>query len=179
MSHTLSTPKGTLAVRPAVQEDAFWLRELRLEALTNQPQSFTADFTIAAAEPVESWAERVANFETDQQGVICVAAAEKRLIGMLGLIRGNRPKTQHTGTVWGVYVQADWRGLHVAEAMVREAIAWAQARGLVRLKLEVITTNAAAIRSYVRCGFTVYGVEPEVIFYDDIYYDELLMTRPV
>ena len=46
MSHTLSTSKGTLAIRPAVQEDAYWLRELRLEALTNQPQSFTADFSM-------------------------------------------------------------------------------------------------------------------------------------
>jgi RimJ/RimL family protein N-acetyltransferase len=41
----------------------------------------------------------------------------------------------------------------------------------------VVTTNAPAIRCYARHGFTVYGVEPEVIFANGVYYDELLMLR--
>jgi RimJ/RimL family protein N-acetyltransferase len=35
----------------------------------------------------------------------------------------------------------------------------------------------AAIRCYNRCGFTVYGVEPQAIRHDGVMYDELLMAR--
>jgi RimJ/RimL family protein N-acetyltransferase len=47
------------------------------------------------------------------------------------------------------------------------------------VKLAVVTTNASAIRCYIQCGFRVYGVEPQVIYYDGVYYDELLMSREV
>jgi RimJ/RimL family protein N-acetyltransferase len=40
----------------------------------------------------------------------------------------------------------------------------------------VITPNTPAIRCYARCGFEVYGVEPQAIFYDNVFYDELLMA---
>jgi RimJ/RimL family protein N-acetyltransferase len=30
-----------------------------------------------------------------------------------------------------------------------------------------------------RCGFTVYGVDPQTILHDGVYYDELLMSRAV
>jgi RimJ/RimL family protein N-acetyltransferase len=49
----------------------------------------------------------------------------------------------------------------------------------VVVKLGVITTNTPAIRCYARCGFTVYGIDPKVIYYDGVFYDELLMARPI
>jgi len=45
--------------------------------------------------------------------------------------------------------------------------------------LIVITTNPAAINGYIRAGFRVYGVEPQVIYYDGMYYDELLMVKEI
>jgi RimJ/RimL family protein N-acetyltransferase len=43
--------------------------------------------------------------------------------------------------------------------------------------LAVVTTNAAAISCYARCGFKVYGTEPQALYYDSVMYDELLMAR--
>jgi RimJ/RimL family protein N-acetyltransferase len=40
----------------------------------------------------------------------------------------------------------------------------------------VVTTNPAAIRCYTRCGFEVYGIEPQAIRYDGKNYNELLMA---
>jgi len=47
------------------------------------------------------------------------------------------------------------------------------------VKLGVAATNASALKSYLRLGFRVYGVEPQVIFYDGVYYDELLMVKEI
>jgi len=35
----------------------------------------------------------------------------------------------------------------------------------------------SAIRLYTKCGFQVYGVDPQVIKANGIFYDELLMVR--
>ena len=58
-------------------------------------------------------------------------------------------------------------------------MAYARELGLRLVRLGVVTTNASAIRLYQRCGFTVYGVEPEVLYVNGIYYDELLMARRI
>jgi RimJ/RimL family protein N-acetyltransferase len=179
MSNPIATSKGVVAIRPAVPGDAAPLRALRLEALAGHPQAFAADVALTAAEPVEAWAERIAQYASESMGVICLAEAEGQLIGMAGLVRGHWPKTRHGGTLWGVYVRADWRGFHLAEALVEACTAWAQAQGVAIVKLGVVTTNTPAIRCYARCGFAAYGLDPKVLYLDRVFYDELLMARPV
>jgi RimJ/RimL family protein N-acetyltransferase len=179
MNDQLTTPKGTITIRPATPDDAALLRALRLEALARHPEAFAADHASTAVGSVESWAERITEYALENKGVICVASMEDQLVGMTGLVRGHWPKTRHGGTMWGVYVQAAWRGMRVAGALVEACVAWAQAQGMVLVKLGVVTTNMAAIRCYARCGFRVYGVDPKVIYYDGVFYDELLMVRSV
>lgn len=179
MSHSLTIFKGLITIRPAVPNDAALLRELRLEALANHPAAFVADYAITAAQSVEFWAERIVDNAVDDKGVICVASAENQLIGMAGLVRGHWPKTRHSGTVWGVYVQPEWRGFQVAEALLDECIAWAQAQGVLIVKLGVSTTNTSAIRCYARYGFTTYGIDPKAACYDSVFLDELLMAKAI
>jgi RimJ/RimL family protein N-acetyltransferase len=179
MSNLLTTSKGTITIRVAAPDDAARLRELRLEALASHPEAFAADYASTAAESVEAWAGHIAKYASEDTGIICVASAEDQLIGMTGLARGHWPKTQQSGTIWGVYVKADWRGLRVAEALLKACIAWAQAHELVIVKLGVITSNTSAIRCYARCGFTVYGIDPKAIYYNAVFYDELLMAKPI
>ena len=44
------------------------------------------------------------------------------------------------------------------------------------LSLTVETGNAPAIAVYLKAGFTVYGVDREVLLIDGKFYDELLMA---
>ncbi len=109
--------------------------------------------------------------------MIILAQAGDKLVGMSGVGRGHWPKTRHNAIVWGVYVNAAWRGHRIAEAMLEESISWSREHGIVVLKLGVVTTNLAAIRCYERCGFTVYGREPKSSLLDGKYFDEYLMAR--
>ncbi|GAB4412330.1 MAG: GNAT family N-acetyltransferase [Anaerolineales bacterium] len=179
MPITLTTPRGPITIRPAVQADAAAVRELRLQALAGEPVAFSADHDTTAAQPAETWAERIATYARDSAGVIAVAEAGGHLVGMAGLARGHWPKTRHIGEVWGVYVKPDWRGLHVGAALLDECAAWARANGIVILKLGVAKVNAPAIRCYTRCGFTVCGEDHMALCVDGVYYDELLMERVV
>jgi RimJ/RimL family protein N-acetyltransferase len=179
MAEQLITPKGTISIRPALRDDADALHALRVEALGAQPEAFAADLAAAQNDPVDLWTERITDYALNNYGVISVAWVEERLVGMTGLARGHWPKTRHSGSIWGVYVTPEWRGLRIGEALIGECLAWARTQGLAVVKLGVVTTNTSAIRCYARCGFTVFGVEPKAIFYDGVYYDELLMAKPV
>lgn len=179
MTWPRTTPTGGIAIRQATPADAAQVRALRLEALARHPEAFGADHASIAAESVEMWSDRIGKTASGGQGLIGVAVVDDQLIGMMGLIRERWPKTRHSGTIWGVYVKAEWRGLHVAEALLNECALWARAQGVVLLKLGVVTTNTSAIRCYTRCGFAVYGLDPKVIYANAAFHDELLMVKPI
>jgi ribosomal protein S18 acetylase RimI-like enzyme len=106
-----------------------------------------------------------------------VAEAKGDLVGMIVLRRGQSPKMRHSANVYGMYVRAAWRGQSVATQLLETGAAWAIERDVRSLKLSVEATNGAAIRCYLRNGYTVYGVDPQVIFHDGVYYDTLLMVK--
>ncbi len=175
----METPKGMVVIRPAGPQDAARVRALRLEALKTDPVAFSADLSVDEARTAEWYVERFQEYEHDQSGLIVVAEAGDELVGMAGLARGNRPKTRHTGMIWGVYVQTEWRGLRIAERMIEDCLEWAGKHGLAIVKLAVVNSNQAAIRAYKRLGFTAYGEEPMAIRYEGVDYDDLLMARLV
>ena len=175
MNKTITTPHGTIAIRQAQESDAGAYRELRLEGLHNHPEAFSADYAVNEQRPMTFWTERMRSL--GNENMIFFAVHENGLIGMCGIYRGDSPKTQHSAFVVGVYVRSKWRGLHIAEELIASCADWAVAQGIKILKLGVAATNTSAIRCYARCGFTVYGTEPQAIYTNSTMYDELLMTR--
>ena len=177
MISTIETPRGPVTVRPTREQDAASFRELRLEALRTHPEAFGADYADSLERPAEFWEQRVRSGAGTDHGITYVAEAARALVGMTGIFRQDGAKMRHSAAIWGVYVQPAWRGAGLADALIAACVAWARERALRLVKLAVVTTNAAAIRCYVRCGFSVYGLEPEVIYSNSLYYDELLMAR--
>ena len=174
---TIETPNGPLTLRPALEADAENFRALRLEALRSHPDVFSADYTVNEQQPLEFWQGRLRGLGSE--GMIFFAEHNAALVGMSGIRRGDSPKTRHSAMIWGVYLRPEWRSLHVAEGLLNQCLAWAQTQQVKIVKLAVVSTNAAAIRCYARCGFTVYGIEPQALELDGLLYDELLMSRLV
>ncbi len=173
------TSKGAILLRQAEVGDAARLRALRLEALVVDPVSFSADLSIDRARTDAWWAAELEAYQRDESGLICLASARDDLVGMCGLIRGNRPKTRHAGTIWGVYVREEWRGLGIAGRMIAYCLTWAEEHDLAIVKLAVVNSNQAAIQVYKRLGFTVYGEDPLAIRYEGVDYDDLLMAKRI
>jgi len=176
MIRSFSTPHGTVVLREANLADAVQFRTLRLNGLQDSPTAFSADYQTNLNQPMSFWEGRLT---FDEHGIIFFAEYDNTLIGMTGVRRGESPKTRHGAYIWGVYVRPEWRGVHIAEALIETCIEWARERLVEIVKLGVITTNTSAVRCYERCGFKVYGTEPHGIFYADKYYDEFLMYRNI
>ncbi len=177
MNILLETQKGQIIIRLAAPADAANVRALRLEALRTNPVSFSADLSIEEARGAAWWTERLQEYHREQLAVICLAEAGGELVGMTGLVRGNRPKTEHSAMIWGVYVQPEWRGLRIAQQLIESSLEWARQQGVVVVKLAVVNSNQAAIRAYKRLGFFVYGEDPKAIRYEGLDYDDFLMAK--
>jgi ribosomal protein S18 acetylase RimI-like enzyme len=77
-----------------------------------------------------------------------------------------------------MFVAPDAAGKGIGEAIVHALIA--EAGGFVHsLHLTLITGNDRAQKLYERCGFMVYGREPQSVMQPAGAVDELLMWRAV
>jgi RimJ/RimL family protein N-acetyltransferase len=177
MDKSITTPRGIVTLRPAQETDALAYRELRLEGLRNHPEAFGSDYIVNLAHPMTFWTDRVRL--TGNERTLYFAVHDTNLIGTCAIVRGDSPKTRHSAFIVGVYVQPAWRGLRIADELIAACLEWAQQQEIKIVKLGVSITNTPAIRRYSKCGFKIYGIEPQAICADGVMYDELLMAREV
>jgi len=175
MMETIDTPLGKITLRAAREGDLEAFRELRLEALRENPASFGSDYAVSKAQPKEFWIGRL--YLGSEEGKVFFATHKDDPVGMCGIMLGTSPKTRHNGTIWGVYIKRDWQGQHIARELIELCANWGREHGVKLLKLAVVANNASAIRCYTGCGFSVYGIDPQAICFEGKYYDELLMSR--
>lgn len=173
MTRAINTLQGTIVIRQANAADAVRFRELRLEALKSSPIAFSADYQKNSNHPQKYWEDLLT--PPPDESAMFVAEHDSSLIGMTGVMRSNSLKTRHSVWIWGVYVTAEWRALHIAEELIASCLEWARARKVALAKLGVAVVNEPAIRCYERCGFKTYGTEPRAVLVDGRYYDEYLM----
>ncbi len=168
----MSRPVTLRTTRPT---DAERLRALRIEALTLHPSAFASSPKEAAA---DDWHARARDGGGDGLSAIFVAdAGDGELAAMTGILLNDRSKHLHSAFLWGVYVRDAFRGQRLGERLVNLATDWAAAKGRTIVRLGVTTTNAPAIAAYLRCGFSVYGIERASAIVGGVTYDELLMHK--
>src|SRR5574341_2457055 len=98
MIRSITTSRGRIIIRDATPADTMPFRELRLEALQDNPTAFSADYQTNASQPPDFWQDRL---KEDENATIFFAEHEHHLIGMTGILRGRSPKTKHSAWIWG------------------------------------------------------------------------------
>lgn len=165
-----------LEIHQVKTQDLAIFKEIRLEALREHPEVFASVYEIEKSDPDEKWLERIANSD-GRSSITYIAFVDDIPTGMIGILRGFSPKNEHSSIIWGVYIRPQYRKQDIATRLLEACAVWARERAVRVLKLNVITTNTAAIGCYTRYGFKVYGLEPKALFVDNRYYDELLMAK--
>ena len=174
MPSVLHTPSGDVDIRPARIDDMPAFRPLRLQALRDHPEAFSADYEVHKAADNANWGRY---FDFGENAIIHFAFQAKNLIGMTGVRLDTSPKTKHNANIWGVYLLPTWRGHGIARALIHDCCDWARERGALIARLGVTTTNQSALRCYEGCGFKITGTDPKAILVDGKFYDEYLMAR--
>ena len=140
----------TPSLRPLDEDDWLVLRELRLRALEDSPDSFGPPLASALAEPESYW-RAWAKGRGRLQAFGAWSAGEP--VGLISA--GIRDGVGHLGALW---VAPEARGRGLAVELMNTACDWLQARGCSRIELEVTQGNPAA-EIYRRLGFEFTGAK--------------------
>jgi ribosomal protein S18 acetylase RimI-like enzyme len=132
------------------------LRDLRLRALQDAPDAFTATHEEESALPDTHWTGWATGMSAGGSSFGVVAESEGRWIGMA--VGG--PHRDHPGEagLFAMWVDPSARGAGVARALVEGVVAWAGSAGFPVLRLRVTVSNESAVRLYERCGFSDAGL---------------------
>lgn len=163
-----------MTIRRLERDDAAAFRAIRLQALRDSPTAFGSSHHEEAHQPLDRFATRLDS--TD--GVMLGAFAAGALVGIVGVVREPAAKEHHRAVIRSMFVTPDARGLGVGSALLRHALAVADALpGVWQVILTVTAGNDAAMRLYRAHGFTPYGVLPSSLYVGGRYYDDVLMIR--
>lgn len=158
-----------LTIRNLAKEDVGAYRELRLRALRDHPEAFGTAVDEFAARPI---ADVAARLEATPYSFTLGAFVTKRYVGTLTFVQEERPKLQHRGHIYGVYVAPEARGQGVARALLSETIRRARTFPyLEEIDLAVTTTNTAAKKLYESVGFVTAWHEPRFLKLNGRYYN--------
>jgi RimJ/RimL family protein N-acetyltransferase len=155
LSREVALPGGErIALRQAAEADAGAMLEyLRAEsATTDQVLTQPDEFPRTIDE------ERAVIANHDQSGgLIMLAEARGRLVGVLSVRPGQRRRNRHSAE-FGITVAQTWRGRGVGTAMIRAMLDWCREHEfLEKVCLQVFSTNPRAIALYRGLGFTEEG----------------------
>lgn len=105
-----------------------------------------------------------------------VAEIAGQIVGIASLTGTDLRRLQHAAVLGISVARSHWGG-GLGRALVEALLAWADARGLVRVSLEVVETNTRAIRLYTQLGFREEGRLEAHRLHGDRLLDTLVMAR--
>lgn len=159
-----------MTIRVLEAGDGAAFGRLRLEALEAVPEAFgesAAEFRRWTAEEV------AARLGPSVEHFVLGAFDGGELRGMAGFRRNAGERRRHKGTVWTVYVTAEYRGRGVGRLLLEALLDRVRTmEGLDTVTLRVGTEQEAARRLYTALGFVVCGVERDALQVGKRRYDE-------
>jgi len=137
-----------MKIRRASTGEQAPLRELRLRALADAPDSYSSTYEREAARPGGWW--------EGLDGAVFVAVDGERWLGMAGAFADDDLATIR---LWGMWVAPEARRGGLGAALAEAVAGWARSRGASRLELSVTDRAPAAAALYERLGFRPTGVQ--------------------
>jgi ribosomal protein S18 acetylase RimI-like enzyme len=150
--------------------DAAAYREIRLEALQQNPEAFGSTFETEGTQPPDWFSDRLTN------SIVIGAVRGSLLLGIAGFAIQQGQKRAHKGVLWGMYVRPAAREAGVGEQLV-EAVCDLARQHVELIQLTVVRDNEPAQRLYSRLGFVEYGLEKDALKQNGRYYDEVLTAK--
>jgi len=170
MTSPAADARADVEIRRLTVDDLDLLREIRAEALQTHPESF------GSPEEDDGGDTMVAAYRHWLSGAILGAFECGSLIGVGGFYVLPDRRSRHRGHIFTVYVKENGRGKGVGDRLIKELLAHAEAC-VEQVHLAVLLTATAAIKTYKRNGFEIYGTDPRAIRIGDTTYDKYLMVR--
>ena len=161
-----------MEIRLLDRHDAPAYQALRLRALRESPQAFSASHEDEAGRGVDEVAARIAPAADGSVRMFGVFESGE-LAGFVALIHPQRKKLRHGAELAGMYVAPAFRRHGLGTALLQAVIAHVRSiDGVRQLGLGVNAANTAAKALYRSAGFVGWGVQPRALRIDGVFHDE-------
>ena len=122
--------------------------------------------------------EKLIKTDTEsKRNLFIVAVVNNRVVGF-SRCEGSTLKRFTHKVEFGVCILKDYWGCGIGTNLLKESITWADSNGIKKITLNVIQTNATAIKLYKKFGFKIEGIlENDKILSDGHYYNTIVMGR--
>lgn len=148
---------STIKIRLLKKGEGKLLRDIRLRALKDLPDSFGQKYDEVANQPLSFWEGKILEAEELDDRITLLAMQEGKAIGMLFcFIRSLSEKTSGLGGMW---IDPVARKKGIGQALIYKALEWLKDRGMVRVTLGNTKGNQASDRFYKKLGFNYTGRE--------------------
>ena len=161
-----------IVVKKASQKDWKKYKEIRLDALKKNPESFGASYEDEKDRTENKWKERM----RDKNRMILLVLNDKKVIGISVVSFESSAKLIHIAHVSSVYLKKEYRGKGISTMLMNETIKLIRARkSTKKINLQVTTNQLAAISLYKKVGFKIVGELRQEMRVNGKYYNSYVM----
>lgn len=155
-----------------------WLsyKELRLDALKNEPYNFGSTYEESLLKEDKDWINLLKKASEEDGGILLFAKYEDKLLGMIWASWDNKEKTKHIANIYWVYVRNEYRGKWIGNMLIKNMLTYLNNNiNIEKVKLSVVTSNKSAINLYKEYGFHIAWTLEKELKVANVYYDEYVM----
>lgn len=139
--------------------DAWW--KLRLKSLKDHPDAFGSDYELSLRRG-PTYAER-GYFDGGANRLFAAFSSDDELTAQTATY-AESGKRGHIAHVVSVYTHPGHRGQGIASRLVQAAIDHLRSfPEITSIRISVNANNAAAIHTYMKLGFEIWGEEPDAL----------------
>ncbi len=104
-----------------------------------------------------------------------VAIIGNEIVGTINVQRGIYKKNRHTANL-GIAIKKQYREMGIGTELIKRAIKWAFEQNILKMNLEVFSSNEKAVSLYKKLGFEIEGVRRGQFVIENSFVDDVLMT---
>jgi GNAT superfamily N-acetyltransferase len=166
--------RSHIEIRQLRVTDAPAFSMLRRELTANNPIPMGLTMEEELSRSLESFEEQLSYPAPNAAfGAFC----DGELVGSAAVAWQSRfASSRHKVILWGTFVSPRYRRRGVGRRVVVRAMEHARAHAVRRINLTMYAPNDAAELLYRSIGFVRYGVEPEAVCLDGVFYDGVQMS---
>ena len=164
-------------IRPLAATDIVAFRDLRLNAITLNPECFCTALSEAEQQDIHYYQALIRQTDSSpHQALFGAFSPEGKLLGVIGLERMSGTLRAHRARLWGLITDTKYRRQGIARQLCTHAINQARSMSVEKLSLELTGEAVPALHLYRSLGFRIESVEPLALKLDDRYLDEIRMA---
>lgn len=135
-----------MIIRKLTKDDAEDYRQIRLEALYKNPDSFGTSYPEEKIKTIEQFRDKIPK---NNNNFIFGCFEGKKLIGIVAFHQESRIKLRHKAYISSMYVQQEYQRKSIGKLLLNELIERAKAINEVEvLLLDIVKTNFSAKQLY-------------------------------